>query len=394
MNWMNILRRVRLEFAVEFHKLDQKIKYYRIRSNLRLSHITAYSVGNAGDTVLSECVRKTFNGAFGLVSWKLFSLYRKVDVSLIRAFNRTDALVIGGGGLFLPDTNANGISGWQWACSKENLRKIEIPIILYSVGYNYFRGQSPEPIFIDNLNVLVEKCVFFGLRNMGSVRMVQELVNSELRGKVCYQPCTTTLIRILCPKLPEKKRSGKVAFNFAFDRSERRFGGNREEILKQLVESVYRIRNKGYEIYIVAHCLNDLNILEDIHERSQIHAVNACSWELGKLADFYNDMDVVLGMRGHAQMIPFGVNCQIITLGSHEKMKWFLQDINAMDWYIELTENIGSLSDRIVQKFIEIHEINGEKTDLRLREAQKQLWKITQDNMGRIVNDLTITGKK
>lgn len=31
-----------------------------------------------------------------------------------------------------------------------------------------------------------------------------------------------------------------------------------------------------------------------------------------KIIDFYKKVDIILGMRGHAQMIPFGMNCELL----------------------------------------------------------------------------------
>lgn len=42
----------------------------------------------------------------------------------------------GGGGLFLRDTDAKDIRGWQWATSSGLLSQINVPIWVYAVGYN------------------------------------------------------------------------------------------------------------------------------------------------------------------------------------------------------------------------------------------------------------------
>lgn len=387
--WENIPRsyaeKVKMRLAVQYLKTKKQLQYWHQKRGLQISHVTCYAVGNAGDTALSECVRRTFNQEMDeQISWRLESVYQPVDARLLKRINASQMLIIGGGGLFLPDTNANSISGWQWACSREALGEIQVPIVLYSIGYNYFRGQEPNRLFVDNLNAIVDKSAFVGLRNHGSVEAVKGLLQDSLRDKVCYQPCTTTLIRRIMPELLPKKESGKIAFNFAFDREDRRYGGRKEEILREIVKSMYLLRNRGYDIYIIAHCLNDLSILSMIPERKKIHTVNATAWDLDKLVRFYNDMDVVLGMRGHAQMIPFGVNCHIISLGSHEKMRWFLEDIGAEDWYVELTHDIPTLADRIIDKFEKIHERKGEETTLHIRKAQDELLQITNENMHKI----------
>ena len=375
----------RTNLAVRALRAKKDLQHFSGKGNWTASHVTCYAVGNAGDTALSECVRRTFDKEFAVpIGWKLRSPYEAVDRDLIKDINSSQMLIIGGGGLFLPDTNKNTISGWQWACSKEMLGEIRVPILLYSVGYNYFRGQKPSGLFVDNLNAIVDKSVFVGLRNHGSVEAVKGLLQESLKDKVCYQPCTTTLIRKILPELSPKKESGKIAFNFAFDREDRRYGERKEEILREILNSMYQLRDRGYDIYIIAHCLNDLSILSMIADWKNIHTVNATAWDLDKLVRFYNDMDVVLGMRGHAQMIPFGVNCHIISLGSHEKMRWFLEDIGAEDWYVELTKDIPSLADQILEKFAVIHEQQGEKTMRHIQKAQERLLQITNENMHRI----------
>lgn len=375
----------RVNLALRFLKIKKQVRHFTLKGELNVSHVSCYAVGNAGDTVLSECVRRTFDKEFSdRIGWRLHSVYEPVDQNLIRDVNASQMLVIGGGGLFLPDTNKNSISGWQWACSQEMLDRIEVPVLLYSVGYNYFRGQEPDSLFINNLNALIEKSSFVGLRNHGSIEAIRPLLQKSLQDKVCYQPCTTTLIRRILPDLPPKVESGKIAFNFAFDRAEMRYGDYQEDILCEIMRGIYRIREKGYEIYIVAHCTGDLSVLPMISDWKKIHVVNAAAWDLDRLARFYNGMDVVLGMRGHAQMIPFGVNCHIISLGSHEKMRWFLEDIDAEEWYVELTHDIPSLSDRIVGKFEEIHEHRKKETTQHIMQAQDRLLKITKDNMGKI----------
>ena len=103
-----------------------------------------------------------------------------------------------------------------------------------------------------------------------------------------------------------------------------------------------------------------------------------------KIFLFYNQIELVFGMRGHAQMIPFGLNCEIVSLVTHNKMKWFLEDINAIDWQIDLMEENENLEGTIYEKFIQIHENSQDDTRRRLIESQEKLWKISQENMAKI----------
>lgn len=349
---------------------------------IKVSHVTIWSTGNTGDTVLSTCIRDLFDRECGPVSWKLMDLFGNIDRQYIHQLNSTDAVLIGGHGAFLPDTHANDISNWEFACSERQYDEIRPPIIVFAVGYNYFNGQERTELFESNIKKLVERSAFFGLRNRGSVREIQSFLPEALRGKVVYQPCPTMLSRLLYPELPEKKRTGKVAFNVALDRAEKRMGRNVDMILEQIALAMEMLSRRGYEIHFVAHMNTEFDFIPYVRRlRFPFHIHAAVTWDAARVMRFYNGMDVVIGMRGHGIWIPFGVNCQIISLGNQMKTKWFLEDINAMDWLIDINEQTEELAQRIVSKFEEIHERKGAETNARLIKAQQELYEITKTNM-------------
>lgn len=345
-------------------------------TRIKATHITCCVAQNAGDTYLSWCVRRYF--AFG--EWNIVDVREKVTLELINRINKTDVCIIGGGGLFLPDTNKNDVSGWQWAISEEQINMITVPIIVFSVGYNYFRGQENSELFIKSVNHLVRHSAFIGLRNMGSVRTVKSFLEEDLKRKVVFQPCTTTLISKM--HYVNKKNNTKIiGVNIAFDREDRRYGENKEIILTQISKSICHIENLGYKIRYIAHSDGDLEFLSYLDKEHVCYHVADLTGSLPKeIMKCYEDVELVLGMRGHAQMIPFGMGCRIISLGTHDKMKWFLEDINALDWYIDLNSGIDQITERIIQKFENINIKNCLETDQRLKEEQDKLWEISCNN--------------
>lgn len=370
---------VRIQARHFFYRYAQEKRWKEGKS---FAHVTYYAISNVGDTVLSNCVRTVFEKRRLCVKWKLVKLDDPVNSRILRRINRQQAVVIGGGGLFLPDTNKNQKSGWQWAASKEQIASITAPVIIFSVGFNYFRnGHSVSALFCENLNVLIEKAAFVGLRNHGSIMAVRALVKPELRDKIVFQPCVTTLIRKLY-RMPDKVPSNKIAVNMAFDREEMRYGDRQELILTQTARGIALLRKRGYEIVYILHCESDRRFLPYLDRQKVPYTVeDACNWMPQKLTEFYNSVELVIGMRGHSQMIPFGVNCEIISLGTHDKMRWFLEDIEAEDWYIEMSENPEQLSRVILEKFIRIHEKDSAVTKKRLMEQQEKLYRITCRNL-------------
>jgi len=354
----------------------------------RAVHLSYYSGWeNAGDTVLSKCVRDAFK-QLPAQKWLLRKVTAPVTDKLIREINAGPFLLIGGGGLLLPDSNPNSKSGWQWAVSAEELDRITVPIIVYAIGYNYFPGQRPNDLFIKSLIKIVEKSTFFGLRNLGSINAVKQLIPTSLHHKIRHQPCPTTLVRRFEPTLPSKKSTKSIAINVAYDRYKNRFGAHIYTILDQMALAMKALEKRGYTIYNACH-LKDDGKFELSLDR---HSINYKSVNLqfavpATVYKFYNQMDLVLGLRGHAQMIPFGVNCKIISLGSHNKLRYFLEDIEATDWFVDLKSTPENICERILATFDAIYE-DEQATGLRLQNAQEQLYKITSENMQEIKQSL------
>lgn len=350
-------------------------------------HVTNYKGwgNNAGDVVLSKCVRDTLRNPLQ-AKYKIQELSKPVTNQTIEDINKNKLLLIGGGGLFLPDTNENRISGWQWSVSQSQLKEIKIPVVLFAIGYNYFRGQNPDRFFLENLEAILEKASFIGIRNHGSINRINELTNNRFKDKIDFQPCPTTIIRKLYQHLPKKRKSDIIAVNIAFDRPLYRFGNEYDRILSSVALSLKTLSGKGYKIINTTHITADKQF-EIVLKRFgvQFRTVELQYEFPEKVFEFYNDAELVIGMRGHAQMIPYGLNTKIITLGSHDKMLWFLQDLEAEDWYIELqNRNADDLYDEILNKSLFLLGEGHENTVQRLINTQNSIFDLTQKNIGKI----------
>lgn len=355
-------------------------------SNIKASHVTYPLVGNAGDTYLSWCVRKYL----GFGSWNIIKVSDPVTEETIESINNTDILIIGGGGLFLPDSNENAISGWQWAISDELLDKIKVPIVVYSVGYNYFDGQAPSSLFINSLNHLVRKAAFVGLRNHGSIERINDLLEDDLKSKVVYQPCITTIMDhvVQAKKTYEcaenNKKSLNIAVNIAFDRADRRFGKAKEQILSELADAMRTLEQKGHTIIFAAHCDKDTEFLHYLDDAGVGYIKKNLTRALpDEIMEFYRDeADIVIGMRGHSQMIPFGFGKPLITLASHDKMRWFLEDTGIELCCVDLRSSAETIAQRIIGIFDTV--VTSAELSQKLDSARKQLFDISEQNKAEI----------
>ncbi|NER07383.1 MAG: polysaccharide pyruvyl transferase family protein, partial [Okeania sp. SIO3C4] len=252
-------------YAKQWYPKGLFINRPKKKSNLSLAHISAFTYGNSGDTVLPVTTKELFEFiSKKKIRWNDFSVKEYPNHNSIKKYNRGNAIIIGGGGLFLKDTNKNDISGWQWPINIQQIRQIKKPLNLFAVGYNRFREQPEfEPYFKENINALVEKCNFFGLRNHGSIEALKEYLPKELHQKLSFQPCTTTLISKIYPTLCNyDKKDDFIALNCAFDRANYRFGENICTILEQIADAMKQLVTlTQFPIRFYSHMYTDEAIL-------------------------------------------------------------------------------------------------------------------------------------
>lgn len=359
------------------------------RSRLRLAHVGLHVNRNAGDTLLFPATRWLLQKHVAPIEFTLLDLHAPVTEETIAEINRHDGLVIGGGGLFLSDTNPNELSGWQWACPTDLMDEIEVPIIVFAVGYNRFRGQADfAPVFRDNVHKLVEKSVFFSVRNSGSADALRGYLPPQLHSKLIFQPCPTTVLNRFYPGIPKMKMGNErtMAINIAFDRHHLRYGKDEDRILWELAETLIELRGEGWRPLFFSHSSRD----SEAHFWFRSRGLCLEDTELDGVAPdsiikAYSKVSLAIGVRGHAQMIPFGLGRPIFSLISHDKLGFFLDDIGHPEWGQEIQEE--GLGDRILQMASAFDE---EKSNDEIRIAQDRLWQITLENTARIRSALGV----
>ncbi|BAQ64491.1 predicted protein [Geminocystis sp. NIES-3709] len=361
----------------------------------RFSHVAAFTRkgGNAGDILLPVVLRDLFINHGKGINWTSINARHSVTEETVKKINYSQGLIIGGGGLFLRDTNKNDISGWQWACSMEQIKAINVPICVFAVGYNRFRGQEEfDNIFTDNLRTLTEKSVYLGLRNKGSINAILQYLPSELHHKVVFQPCMTTLISKIYPDFfdrGEKSSRDFIALNCAFDRSDLRFGDRKEQLLNDIATGILELtKTTGLPLKYYAHYLKDLEMVEVLKSRNlKFEVCDLSKLSPQQIIEAYKAPALALGMRGHAQMVPFGCQTPILSLVSHDKLQWFLDDIGQSHWSVDLKED--NLPERILAKGTEI--LNSQSVVLEtIKEEQEKLWNISQTNIQRFLEVLEV----
>ncbi|WP_165984536.1 glycosyltransferase [Streptomyces sp. YIM 98790] len=358
----------------------------------QLAHVAFYmdGQGNAGDKVLPDSVRLCFGNDNGPAAWHPEHVHRVFDEGALERVNQRRGLVIGGGGLFIPDTSPNGNSAWQWNVPDEMIRRIEVPVAVFAVGYNNFEGQEyARSRFDESLRTLAERADFFGLRNNGSVQRVRDLLPAALRDKVVHQPCPTTVLRHLVPGWQDPvRRADTVLVNCAYDRSGLRFGHDYGYFLEQMAQAVRQLGEHA-EVRYAAHAVTDEKFVFDLRRE---HGISMpvdpmYDWSTEKILDEYARTRLVIGMRGHAGMIPFGCGTPIISLVSHPKLAYFLADIDRPEWGVSVHEReLAALLVERARGMLDAHR----EAVADVHGRQELLWRITRGNMD-LLGDLLKT---
>lgn len=365
---------------------------------LRLLHIGVHHSANknAGDTLLFTVVRKIFDYFFGQCRWGLHQAWDKFSLDFVLKVNKNfDGIIVGGGGLLLRDQDKSKTSksGWQWNSSLDSIDEIKIPLIIFAIGYNRFRGQPEfDPIFFKHINSTVKKSIFFGLRNNGSIKALKNYLNKDLTSKPFRQFCPTTVLWQLYPKYQalakahDKKNKRLLSFNAAFDRSNLRFGSNPNQIIERVVKALKVAQTRGWKIIVTAHKMIDRKIETYLNEQGVLFEVKDLSnSNEEEIMEFYSQIDFAFGMRGHSQMIPFGLRRPILSIISHDKMRFFLEDIKKLDWGIE----VNSLElEKTLEKFLESLEEKRSDIHTQISFAQQKIWEETENNFKKLKNSL------
>ena len=202
-------------------------------------------LGNAGDSAIGYAFNYLFEKEFPNSEITFINCRKKFSDEDINIINKHDFLIVSGGGLFLHDTFENEISDWQWGISEEQIEQITIPIIVYAVGYNKFRKQREfNENFKKTINKLVEKSIFFSLRNTGSCNEIKKLLKIENQNKINLSFCPTLLLNNKY-QYNNSRENKSVGFVFAGDRLENRHE-NKQKFVNEIKKFVEYLKKTKY----------------------------------------------------------------------------------------------------------------------------------------------------
>lgn len=300
--------------------------------------------GNAGDIMIAYAQYRLFDKLLGPQRWSLEPARAVVTSGDVRRINaQAKAIVVGGGGLLLPTykgDDPDNMSDWQWNISIDLLREVDVPIVLFGVGYNRMRGlRDFKPFFWEQIGLTIEKARFVGLRNQGSIDKLKTYLPEHLHHKLVFQPCPTNVMSIVDPvnwaaKREVEKRN--IAFVLSPGQPDLGLAESRDKLM-QVIAVAKPLAEKGWKIHLSTHTraeLSGIKLFDDLGVPYQHTMLDMLA--PADIVKYYTSKALVIGMRGHGVMLPYGLGVPVIGVVHHDKVKFFLDQVGLSDYAVDI----------------------------------------------------------
>ena len=280
-------------------------------------HLAAYN-RNIGDSIAIENIRHEFPDY----------IFKSLDIQHPAVTNKIleqnyDMLLIGGGGLIEGGNWNNTKYGWKLPFTEKELKSINKPIVVFAVGLNFFRGlEKLNSKGEKNLRSLIDKSRLFSVRNDYSGREIKNYYSGD-KVQIIPDP------GVIQQEVMQRKTLNKILLSPAFNKNPR--------IMEQrnvTPRQIQKIQDK-YNCDCIAHTGKDfLKGLKQVVKNDELSAAKFS----GKFFNKYDGYDLVLAMRGHAQLVAYGKGIPCIAISSQNKLTGFYRNVE-MDEYLVDTNN-------------------------------------------------------
>ncbi len=333
---------------------------------MKVLHTHVINKKNSGDFLIGAATKEYLEILLNKkCKFDTVNCRKKVYNITVDNINSYDLLLVGAGGLFLPDNRAasKSVSGWQWNISYENLQKINIPIFVISIGYNTFFQQTMGMnnmensivnekrfnLFKKNVKLLVEKSEYFSMRHKNDIELLVNDIGEKYRSKIKFDFCPT----IEYTRNKQLYSTGKyIAFEIKDDRMWRRtYNIGIDKYYTELENTIKYLLHIGEKVVFLSHdgSKNFYNYL--LKKKLKIGFVdNSCANE-DEIYKNYCKIKTLVATAGHSQMIASAiVGIKVISLVTHPKILNFCLDTDNTN-FIEPNKNLN-FSSELIKKIL------------------------------------------
>lgn len=249
--------------------------------------------------------------------------------------NQIDYILIGGGGLLECSGYDRMQTGWKLPFDAESLRFIKVPIIYYGVGVNTFRGGPDYSLKGKTaLENTIGHATAFSVRNDGSFEKLRDWIEikQDLLEKVKVVP-DPGLLHLDYFGVERKSTVTKLGFQPAVNHGPGINKGRFGEF------GLQDIKNKFKNVTCYPHTHRDFQFGKPIISENAFHDFYKKFVNLDDYLQLYKQIDFVIAMRGHGQMITIGMNIPGIYLSTQDKVRDFSLLNGFEDYNVDMADD-------------------------------------------------------
>jgi len=354
---------------------------------VRIGHLASFQ-GNLGDVANHLGFRSWFERNLGSpTDWvdieirDFYRGFRNFDDNFVNEVNEFDIFIIGGGNYFeLWPTNSR--TGCSIDLPVDLLEKIRTPIFFNALGLDDGQGVSQNALkyFPKFISTIVENGHnLLTLRNDGSHSALtanfKELQHLQIpvlpdHGFFCME--NRGISRVV------DREKLVLGVNLAQDMPEIRFPNGKKEFLQSLSLILKEVEFERAIFF--PHVFSDLGIIADLLEiipdpirrgKTSVAAFGSTEEEFKSIIESYGRIDIMLGMRFHANVLPLSLGIATIGLATYPQILKLFKEIEMENWVINCHNEGWEM--RALEKFQEFEEhrtrveLEFSKVQLRIR---------------------------
>jgi len=302
---------------------------------IKLLHIGAMN-GNLGDNIAIKNVQKSLlseRNDIKFVMANAHGFWKKQNnpdfiLETIKK-NKVDGVVIGGGGLVEYHSYKTQLTKQKLPLNHRIIKESGVPIFLYGVGINTFRGNPDWPDGVkDIVRDIFESVTECSLRNDGSIEKAKKfgLYNDKI-------------IEIPDPGLlhnyqSEKKTTISKGFFQPAENGNKTINKDRFLSFEKYIKSI----PTKYGLDIFPHTKKDFGFKGNYLVKQEKFSDLSKFEKVDESFKRYLDFDYGVVMRGHGQLVSIGMNIPALYLSTQDKVSDFSMKNGFSEYNVDVTE--------------------------------------------------------
>jgi polysaccharide pyruvyl transferase WcaK-like protein len=330
-----------------------------LKKELNVLHIASF-IGNVGDNANhkgSEFLRDQFlDYTFNISRKEIREFYWKEwlfnSAEFVAEANAYDLVMIGGGNYFELWVE-NSKTGTSIDLDLEYLKKIETPILFYSLGCDLGQGVPEANVekFKKFLDYLTDNNKYFvSVRNDGALSNIEKIYQDRYKDKISRIPDGGFFTDAPIYEHPELEKGKKnILINVAGDMLDVRFpNGQGKNTYEDFVDDFAQVLDalcieNDYNLnYIfVPHIFRDIktsyDIIDKMNDRVRRINVKVAPYLAGDsghdyIFSLYKQSDLILGTRFHSNVCSYAFEKNIIALMNYIQITNLYKDIDSSEF--------------------------------------------------------------